>query len=49
MLFNLLRGVIYSTARFRHRVHTLRLEIATWNQSNSPTCDLCDADERYPR
>ena len=37
--------VICSTARFRLRVRTLRFETATWNQSNSPTCDLCDADD----
>ena len=42
---NLPRDVIRSTARFRLRVHTLRFETATWNQSNSPTCDLCDADD----
>jgi hypothetical protein len=28
-----------------YRVHTLRFETATWNQSASPTCDLCDADD----
>jgi len=33
------------TACFRLRGHTLRFETATWNQSNSPTCDLCDADD----
>ena len=27
------------------RVHTLRFETATWNQSKSPTCDLCDIDD----
>jgi len=43
-LNNLLRDVICSTARFRLCVHTLRFETATWNQSKSPTCDLCDAD-----
>jgi hypothetical protein len=37
--------VICSTARFRLRVRTLRFETATWNQSNSPTCYLCDADD----
>ena len=36
--------VICSTARFRLRVRTLRFETATWNQSNSPTCYLCDND-----
>jgi hypothetical protein len=45
MFLNLPRDVISSTARFRLCVHTLRFETATWNQSNSPTCDLCDADE----
>jgi hypothetical protein len=44
MFINLPRDVIRSTARFRLRVHTLRFETATLNQSNSPTCDLCDAD-----
>jgi len=33
------------TARFKLRVCTLRFETATWNQSNSPTFDLCDADD----
>ena len=33
------------TARFRLRVHTLCFETATWNQSYSPTCDLCYADD----
>ena len=42
MFLNLPRDVIRSAARFRLRVHTLRFETATWNQSNSPTCDLCD-------
>jgi len=23
----------------------LRFETATWNQSNFPTCDLCDTDD----
>jgi hypothetical protein len=45
MFFNLPRDVICSTARFRLRVHTLRFETATWSQSNTPTCDLCDADD----
>jgi len=45
MLNYLPRDVIRSTARFRLRVHTLRFETATWSQSNSPTCDLCDADD----
>jgi len=48
MFLKLPRDVIRSTARFRLRVHTLRFEgdeTATWNQSNSPTCDLCDADD----
>jgi len=42
---NLPRDVLRSTARFRLRVHTLRVETATWNQSYFPTCDLCDADD----
>jgi len=45
MFLNLPRDVIGSTARFRLSVHTLRFETATWNQSNSPTCDLCDTDD----
>jgi hypothetical protein len=45
MFLNLPRDVIRSTARFRLCVHTLRFETATWNQSNSPTCDLCDSDD----
>jgi hypothetical protein len=31
--------------QYRLRVHTLCFETATWSQSNSPTCDLCDADD----
>ena len=45
MFLNLPRGVIRSTPRFRLCIHTLRFETATWSQSNSPTCDLCDADD----
>ena len=45
MFLNLTRDVIRSTARFRLRVQTLRFETATWNQSNSSTCDLCDNDD----
>jgi hypothetical protein len=45
MFLNLPRNVIRRTARFRLRIHTLRFETATWNQSSSPTCDLCDADD----
>jgi hypothetical protein len=39
MCLNLPRDVIAV-----HLVHTLRFETAAWNQSNSPTCDLCDTD-----
>jgi hypothetical protein len=45
MFLNLPRYVIRSTARFRLLVHTLRFETATWNQSDSPTCDLCNTDD----
>jgi len=45
MFLNLPRDVIRSSARFRLGVHTLCFETATWNQSNYPTCDLCDADD----
>jgi len=45
MFLHLPRDVIRSTARFRLHVHNLRFETATWSQSNSPTCDLCDADD----
>jgi len=45
MFSHLPRDIICSTARFRLRVHTLRFETTTWNQSNCPTCDLCDADD----
>ena len=44
MFLNLPRDIIRSTARFRLYVHTLRFETATWNHSNSPTCDLYDTD-----
>jgi hypothetical protein len=45
MFLNLPRDVICSTAHFRLRVNTLRFETATWNEINSPTCDLCDTDD----
>jgi len=46
MFLNLPRDVAHSTtARFRLCVRTLSFETATWNQSNYPTCDLCDADD----
>jgi hypothetical protein len=45
MFLYLPRDVIRSTARFRLRVHILRFGTATWNQINSPTCDLCDTDD----
>ena len=45
---NLPRDVIRSTARFRLCIHTLRIETATWNQSNIPTGDLCEADDIRP-
>ena len=46
MFLYLPRDVIRSTARFRLCVHTLRFETATtWEQSNSPACGLCDADD----
>ena len=45
MFLHLPRDVIRSTARFRLHVHNLRFETATWSQSNSHTCDLCDADD----
>ena len=45
MFLDLPRNVIRSVARFRIRVHTLRLETAIWNPRSSPTCDLCDLCE----
>jgi len=44
-IIQLVLNFVFSTARFRLCVHTLRFETATWNQSNSPTCDLCDTDD----
>ena len=44
MLLDLPRDVIRTVARFRLRVHTLRVETATWNSASSPTCDLCEAE-----
>ena len=38
MLLDLPQDVIRSVARFRLRVHTLRVETATWNSTSSPTC-----------
>ena len=32
-------------ARFRLRVHTLRVKTAIWNSTSSPTCDICEADD----
>jgi len=45
MLLDLPRDVIRSVAHFRLCVHTLCVEIATWNSTSSPTCDLCEADD----
>ena len=45
MLLELPRDVIRSVAHFRLCVHTLCVEIATWNSTSSPTCDLCEADD----
>jgi hypothetical protein len=45
MFLHLPRYVNRSTARFRLCVHALRFETATWSQSNSPSCNLCDADD----
>jgi len=45
MLLDLPQDVIRSAPRFRLRVHTLRVQTATWNSISSPTCDLCDADD----
>jgi len=45
MFLNLPRDVNRSTACFRLRIHTLRFETATWNQSNSPICDLYDTND----
>ena len=32
-------------ASFRLRVHSLRVETATWNSTSSLTCNLCEADD----
>jgi hypothetical protein len=45
MFFNLRCHVIRSLACFRLCIYTLRFETAIWNKSDSPTCDLCDADD----
>jgi len=45
MLFDLPRDVIRIVARFRLRVHALRIETTTWNSTSSPTCVLCEADD----
>eukprot|EP00983_Pelagomonas_calceolata_P067720 1149585-Pelagomonas_calceolata.AAC.1 len=43
LYLNLPKHIVRSVARFRLRVHTLKVEQATWNDNFSPTCDLCDA------
>jgi hypothetical protein len=45
MFLNLPRDVIRSIACFRLHIHNPRFETMIWNQSNSPICDLCDADD----
>jgi len=47
MFLNLPRDIVRTSACSRLHVHTLSFETATWNQSNSPTCDLCDTDEQH--
>jgi len=37
--------IIHSVARFRLRVHLLRIEQNYWNESIDPKCDLCDAHD----
>jgi hypothetical protein len=46
MFLNLPGDVIRSsTARFKLRVHTLSFGTVTWNQSSSPSCDMCDTND----
>jgi len=45
MFLDLPRDVIRNVARFRLRVHTLRVETVTWNPRSPPACDLCEADD----
>eukprot|EP00983_Pelagomonas_calceolata_P089869 1157355-Pelagomonas_calceolata.AAC.1 len=37
------KHILCSVARFCLRVHTLKVEQASWDDCISPTCDLCDA------
>eukprot|EP00983_Pelagomonas_calceolata_P061882 1147010-Pelagomonas_calceolata.AAC.3 len=37
--------ILRSVAPFRLRVHTLKAKQATWVDTVSPTCDLCDAQD----
>ena len=45
MFLNLPHHVLRNTARLRLRVHTLRIEQATWSNRNSPVCDVCDSGD----
>ena len=37
--------ILRSVARFRLRVHLLRIELNYWNENIDPKCDLCDAHD----
>eukprot|EP00983_Pelagomonas_calceolata_P004271 139255-Pelagomonas_calceolata.AAC.1 len=39
------KHVVRSVAQFHLRLHTLKVEQATWDDAVSPTCDLCDAQD----
>eukprot|EP00983_Pelagomonas_calceolata_P041681 1138172-Pelagomonas_calceolata.AAC.2 len=43
LYLDLPKHVVRSVARFCLRVHTLKVERASWDDTNSPACDLCDA------
>eukprot|EP00983_Pelagomonas_calceolata_P057130 1144929-Pelagomonas_calceolata.AAC.5 len=39
------KHIVRSVARFCLCVHTLKVEQATWGDTVSPACDLCDAQD----
>jgi len=45
MFLDIPKEVQRSTARFRMRVHTLKVEQASWSPTLSPVCDRCDTGD----
>ena len=45
MFLDIPKEVLRNTARFRMRVHTLKIEKASWSPSLYPICDCCDTGD----